>query len=207
MLHEIQKPHRFTSTVEQLNQMTQENQVVRPKPVSARPLGDSTQYYTATTAAPFTTSARAHAQPQQEIVCRRTEVTEEMECSEQHYTNISKNISMYDDRLESQRMLGRSVESLPRPMPHQPHQQYTQQAKVPPPPTPTKFVPGEFRDSDYDSGSDAFKIRPIWTPHHFDEENGDGLRFRHVAAPTSNRCASLESEYTATAQRVFCAQI
>lgn len=201
MLDEIQKPHRFTSTVEQLNKMAQENQVLRPKPVSARPLCDSMQYYTATTAAPFTTNNHMHEHPQQEAICRRMEVIEQMECSEQHYMNISKNITMYDDRLGSQRMLGRSMESLSGPMPqqqhHQQHQhqpQYTQQAKVPPPPTPTKFVPGEFRDSDYDSGSEAFKIRPMWTPLHFDAENGDNVRFRHVAAPTPNRCASLESK-------------
>lgn len=208
MLDEIQKPHRFTSTVEQLNQMAQENQVHRPKPVAARPTHDSTQYYTATADAPFTTNNHTHIQQQQETVCRRMEVTEQMECSEQHYMNISKNVTMYDNRLSSQRSLGRSLESLPRPIPHHPHQssqpnplnqpnqtQYTQQAKVPPPPTPTRFIPGEFRESDYDSGNEAFKIRPMWTPHHFDAENDDNLRFRHVNAPTPSRCVSLESEF------------
>lgn len=195
MLDEIQKPHRFTSTAEQLDKMTQENQVVRPKPVSARTLCDPTQYYTATTATPFHNSnGRSHEQQQQEV-CRRMEMTEEMECSEEHYMNVSKSVTMYDDRTSNRTKLGRSMESIPCMTP-QPPSQYTHQPKIPPPATPTKFVPGEYRDSDYDSGADAFKIRPLWTPHHFDGDIGlDGLRFRHVAAPTPNRCASLESEY------------
>lgn len=188
MLDEIQKPHRFTSTAEQLDKMTQENQVVRPKPVSARTLCDATQYYTATTAAPcHNNNDRSHVQPE---FCRRMEMTEEMECSEQHYMNVSKSVTMYDDRT----ILDQSMESIPRATSHQ-QPQYTQQPKIPPPATPTKFTPGEFRDSDYDNGADAFKIRPLWTPHHFDGDDGlDSLRFRHVAAPTPNRCASMESE-------------
>uniref|UniRef100_A0A336ML28 CSON001463 protein n=1 Tax=Culicoides sonorensis TaxID=179676 RepID=A0A336ML28_CULSO len=49
--------------------------------------------------------------------------------------------------------------------------------RVPPPPTPTKFIPGEFRESDYESEVESARIRPLWTPNPFDEHD---VRYRPV---------------------------
>lgn len=62
--------------------------------------------------------------------------------------------------------------------------------RVPPPPTPTKFTPGEFRDSDYDNELENSRIRPIWTPSGEMNEK----HYRKVRPP-SNRSASLPRSY------------
>ncbi|XP_036337176.1 titin homolog isoform X4 [Rhagoletis pomonella] len=67
----------------------------------------------------------------------------------------------------------------------------TRQTRAPPPPTPTKFVPGEFRESDYDSEIENAKIRPLWTPQG---EYGP-LRFRHVEPPHTGRACSVPRAY------------
>lgn len=59
---------------------------------------------------------------------------------------------------------------------------YQQKPRVPPPPTPTKFVPGEFRESDYDSEIEGVRIRPVWTPNQSDSED---MHYRRVRPPSS----------------------
>lgn len=52
------------------------------------------------------------------------------------------------------------------------------------PPTPTKFVRGEFRESEYESEIENTRIRPVWTPTgHFSES--DEPHYRHVRPPSS----------------------
>lgn len=46
---------------------------------------------------------------------------------------------------------------------------------VPPPPTPSKFIRGEFRESDYESEVESAKIKPKWTPGGSD---ADALHYR-----------------------------
>lgn len=41
--------------------------------------------------------------------------------------------------------------------------------RLQPPPTPTKFVKGELRESDYESEFDSARIRPLWTPTPTDD--------------------------------------
>lgn len=60
--------------------------------------------------------------------------------------------------------------------------------RVPPPPKPRKFVPGEFRESDYESEVDSAKIRPKWAPSGSDTEEP---RYRRVSAPASMRSSSV----------------
>ncbi|XP_054732034.1 uncharacterized protein LOC129240321 isoform X8 [Anastrepha obliqua] len=67
----------------------------------------------------------------------------------------------------------------------------TRQTRAPPPATPTKFVPGEFRESDYDSEIENAKIHPLWTPQG---EYGP-LRFRHVEPPQTGRACSVPRSY------------
>ncbi|XP_063701950.1 titin homolog isoform X2 [Culicoides brevitarsis] len=65
--------------------------------------------------------------------------------------------------------------------------------RVPPPPTPTKFIPGEFRESDYESEVDNARIRPLWTPNPFDEHD---LRYRPVRpALHGGRATSVPRSY------------
>lgn len=47
-------------------------------------------------------------------------------------------------------------------------------------PTPTKFVPGEFRESDYESEVEGARIKPLWKPG---DPRRDDPHFRKVAAP------------------------
>lgn len=65
--------------------------------------------------------------------------------------------------------------------------------RVPPPPTPTKFVPGEFRESDYDSELEGTRIRSVWTPNQSDN---DDLHYRRVRPPSQNsRSSSVPRSY------------
>lgn len=65
--------------------------------------------------------------------------------------------------------------------------------RVPPPPTPTKFVPGEFRESDYDSEIEGTRIRPVWTPNQSDN---DELHYRRVRPPSQqSRSSSVPRSY------------
>lgn len=57
--------------------------------------------------------------------------------------------------------------------------------RLAPPPTPTKFVKGELRESDYDSEVESSKIRPVWTPIPSDS---DEPHYRRVNAPRSTSC-------------------
>lgn len=70
-------------------------------------------------------------------------------------------------------------------------QTYHQRIRVPPPPTPTKFVPGEFRESDYDSELEGARIRAVWTPNQSDSED---LYYRRVRPPSS-RSSSVPRSY------------
>uniref|UniRef100_A0A1A9W7E8 Ig-like domain-containing protein n=1 Tax=Glossina brevipalpis TaxID=37001 RepID=A0A1A9W7E8_9MUSC len=65
------------------------------------------------------------------------------------------------------------------------------QQRIPPPTTPTRFVPGEFRDSGYENEIESAKIAPLWTPMG---ESGP-LRFRHVEPPRPGRSCSLPRTY------------
>lgn len=59
-----------------------------------------------------------------------------------------------------------------------------QKPNVPLPPTPTKFVRGEFRESDYESEIENTRIRPVWTPTGHCSES-DEPHYRHVRPPSS----------------------
>lgn len=68
--------------------------------------------------------------------------------------------------------------------------------RAPPPPKPRKFVPGEFRESDYESEVDSAKIRPKWAPSGSDTEEP---HYRKVRAPAAVRSSSVP----APSQRVL----
>lgn len=60
--------------------------------------------------------------------------------------------------------------------------------RVPPPPKPKKFIPGEFRESDYESEVESARIRPKWAPSGSDTEEP---RYRKVRAPAAVRSSSV----------------
>lgn len=87
---------------------------------------------------------------------------------------------------------GSKKEEKLEPFPYSPEPHYYQQKpRVPPPPTPTKFTRGEFRESDYDSELENSKIRPVWTPNPSDNEE---LSYRRVRPPSS-RSSSVPRSY------------
>ncbi|XP_031619553.1 muscle M-line assembly protein unc-89 isoform X2 [Contarinia nasturtii] len=190
----FEKPQRFTSTSEQF---TRDVQVLKPKPVSARyqskpfasDLVKSTQFYTATTGTPYHNQKNVAAESSSTMEIR--EATE----STQRIVNMSstRKIITYDQQQQqqqqqhSQSTVEKSFEPFPFTVSPTPSRQ-----KYRPPPTPTKFVPGEFRESDYDSEIESMKIRPLWTPNPIELEN---LHYRHVSPPTPGRSSSVPKHY------------
>lgn len=67
------------------------------------------------------------------------------------------------------------------PFPFKPEPEVSK-PKCPPPATPSKFVKGEFTESDYESEIENTKIKSIWAPRDTDD-NVKG--FRRVEAPSS----------------------
>lgn len=71
-----------------------------------------------------------------------------------------------------------------------------QRYKGPPPPKPSKFVPGEFRDSDHESELENLRIRPKWAPSGSDTED---FHYRKVRPPSVTRSPAV----TATSDRIY----
>lgn len=58
------------------------------------------------------------------------------------------------------------------PLPFTPEPERPRRAtSVPPPPTPSKFIRGEFRESDYESEVESARIKPKWAPGASDADN------------------------------------
>lgn len=84
----------------------------------------------------------------------------------------------------------------PEPFPYSPdtgsYSYPSGRGAVPQPPTPTKFVKGEFRESDYESDIESARIRPLWTPNPSDS---DEPQYRRVNPPRVARSASCPRTY------------
>ncbi|XP_049314953.1 uncharacterized protein LOC105226995 isoform X9 [Bactrocera dorsalis] len=183
----------------------QQQQVYKPKPVAAKFIAATQQqqqqqqqqpryeprpqpalYYNAIAGTPLHTAKMA---TETKNVMHMKESSET--CQRVVNMQQTKRVIHFDSQKEQQE---RQVSTPLEPFPYSPSpSRYTptQQTRVPPPPTPTKFVPGEFRESDYDSEIENAKIRPLWTPHG---ENGP-LRFRHVEPPQMGRACSVPRAY------------
>lgn len=200
---EFEKPQRFTSTNEQLNTISRDYQVLKPKPVSARPFNQSkpfsshseeksTQFYTATAGPPYHNQKNVASESSSHMEIR--EATE----SSQRIVNVSsmRKVITYDQQEQEQQHHSRgSFEKSLEPFPFtvSPTPSISRQ-RLRPPPTPTKFIPGEFRESDYDSEIESMKIRPLWTPNLIESERLHNYHHRHVSPPTS-RCASVPKHH------------
>lgn len=67
---------------------------------------------------------------------------------------------------------------------HQQQQERKQQQNFYTVPKPTRFVQGQFRESDYESDADSARIRAKWAPTDSETEEP---RYRRVNAPTMSR--------------------
>ncbi|KMY97038.1 titin isoform X18 [Drosophila simulans] len=194
--HEIKT--ETSSKQSKFMQNQQQNQpVFKPKPVAAKfiaatqqqqqkqPQATSrpTMYYNAVAGAPMHVAKVA---TETKNVMQMHESTE----SSQRVVNMqqTKRIIHFDSPQEQR------DQQILEPFPYSPATSRTpsRQSHLPPPATPTKFVPGEFRESDYESEVDGARIQPLWSPY------GDGLTkgFRRVAPPQgAGRSCSLPRTY------------
>ncbi|XP_039488858.1 uncharacterized protein LOC120450111 isoform X5 [Drosophila santomea] len=157
---------------------TQQQQQKQPQ-ATARP----TMYYNAVAGAPMHVAKMA---TETKNVMQMHESTE----SSQRVVNMqqTKRVIHFDSAQEQR------DQQILEPIPYSPATSRTpsRQSHLPPPATPTKFVPGEFRESDYESEVDGARIQPLWSPY------GDGLTkgFRRVAPPQgAGRSCSLPRTY------------
>lgn len=154
----------------------------QPKPIASRP----TQYYTAIAGPPYHNKNAVATE-----LCNRMEMQEHTETSHRVVNMSSTKRVIEFDRQQHQQQHNSFEEPL-EPFPFKAANSYTQRPKLPPPPTPTKFIPAEFRESDYDSEIEAARIRPLWTPNP--TETGEP-HYRPVRAPTPNRSVSVPRNY------------
>ncbi|XP_032599442.1 titin isoform X6 [Drosophila grimshawi] len=193
---EIRHEIKTESSSKQYHSRQQQPQqhVFKPKPVAAKfiaatqqqqqplPTSRPTMYYNAVAGAPMHTAKVAH---ETKNVMQMHESTE----SSQRVVNMqqTKRIIHFDNQQQQQ-------QPALEPFPYSPAGSRTpsRQSHLPPPATPTKFTPGEFRESDYESEVEGARIQPLWSPC------GDGLTkgYRRVAAPQSGgRSCSLPRTY------------
>ncbi|KRF98945.1 uncharacterized protein Dwil_GK12604, isoform C [Drosophila willistoni] len=176
-------------------------QVFKPKPVAAKfiaatqqqqqPQATSrpTMYYNAVAGAPMHTAKVA---TETKNVMQMHESTE----SSQRIVNMqqTKRVIHFDNQQQQQQQQRQQQQPPLEPFPYSPATSRTpsRQSHLPPPATPTKFIPGEYRESDYESEVEGARIQPLWSPY------GDGLTkgYRRVAAPQSGgRSCSLPRTY------------
>lgn len=146
-----------------------------PPEIAFAPGPQRTQYYRSTTSAPYhnavqtETSNIMHFDESSEH-CKRT-------VSLQQTTKVIK-FGDQSSKVQSERL---------EPFPFKPQPERQRAGSLPPPPTPSKFIPGEFRESDYESEVEGARIKPKWTPRG---ENQD-LHYRKVRAPAGSRSSSV----------------
>lgn len=209
--NEFERPQKFMLSTEQLSTVTRDSQVLKPKAVSACSAASnqpkqfpsqpqpprSPQFYTAVAGPPY------HNQKLITETGGNMNMHESMECSERTMTSSSTRVMFEDQQqhqhhqhhLHQQRNLYEMpVEQMQPAFTVSPTPSITRQ-KLRPPPTPTKFIPGEFRESDYDSEIESIKIRPVWTPNQFSESENAHYRHRHVSPPAPSRGASVPKHH------------
>ena len=104
----------------------------------------------------------------------------------------AKNISINSKQIKIQE------EQAYEPLPFVPYEASVMQpkasVKIPPPPSPSKFMKGEFKESDYESDYDS-KIKPIWRPNESDSEPMYYKPIRPVLTPTGRK-SNVSDEFT-----------
>lgn len=80
------------------------------------------------------------------------------------------------------------------PFPFKPDPEKTKGARLPPPPTPSKFIKGRFADSDYESDFEAVRIPVKWKPCQSDTEEPTYKKVRPPKLTSATRSRSTEPE-------------
>ncbi|XP_037939330.1 muscle M-line assembly protein unc-89 isoform X2 [Teleopsis dalmanni] len=192
IIHEIKKE----STQQKHYQQQQQQHVFKPKPVAAKFIAATQQqqrdfqtqqqakptlYYNAIAGTPLHTAKMA---TETKNVMHMKESSES--CQRVVNMQQTKRVIHFDSQKEESSSLE------PFPYTASPSRiTPSRHSSVPPPPTPTKFIPGEFRESDYESEVENAKIRPLWTPYG----DAGGLRYRHVEPPQPGRACSVPRAY------------
>lgn len=87
---------------------------------------------------------------------------------------MMKNISMTSKQFKYNKEIDFEPTAHPAPIVHTPVEQ-KKKVKIPLPPSPSKFVKGEFKESDYESDYDS-RIQPMWRPYDSDSEPISGYK-------------------------------
>lgn len=193
----IEKPKQTIKLDEILKTAPKQQVVVKPKPVQAKPMmelivatparreefilkpgsppemayapGKPQYYHSVTTTTPYANAT----QTETSNIMHFNESTEKSHrvVSLQQTTRVIK----FGDaqKKENQQSL--------EPFPFKPEPEKPKRVSVPPPPKPKKFIPGEFRESDYESEVESARIRPKWKPG-FEEK--DEPQYRKVCPPS-----------------------
>lgn len=132
----------------------------------------TTTYYTGVAGPPIHHNAVAHETSNSVHMKESTEKSHRVV----NMTQTRRVISLDPSKKEEEKLE-------PFPYTAEPGYYYSKQ-KVPPPPTPNKFIRGEFRESDYDSERESTRIRPVWTPTGFTSDS-DEPHYRRVRPPSS----------------------
>lgn len=80
------------------------------------------------------------------------------------------------------------------PFPFRPEPERTKTTKLPPPPTPSKFIKGRFADSDYESDFEAVRIPVMWKPCQSDTEDHSYRKVKPPKLTAITRSRSTEPE-------------
>lgn len=149
-----------------------------PPEIAYAPTAKKTQYYRSVTGMPYHNAT----QTETSNIMHFNESTEKSHrvVSVQQTTRVIKYGESQQQRQEQQTIL--------EPFPYKPEPEKPRKQKGPPPPKPKKFVPGEFRESDYESEVENSKIKARWTPGYSDS---DEPHFRKVKAPPPGRSSSV----------------
>lgn len=143
-----------------------------PPEIGFVPGPKTTQYYKSTTSTPYHNAVQTETSK----VMHFTESTEHSHrtASIQQSTKVIK--------------FGEQTQGL-EPFPFKPDESVRQRrSSAPPPSKPKKFVPGEFRESDYESEVESTRIKSMWVPGASDSEEP---HFRKVRAPVAVRSSSV----------------
>lgn len=147
-----------------------------PPEIGYSPGPKATQYYRSTVSAPYHNAI----QTETSNVMHFNESTEN--CHRTMSVQQTHKVIKFGDQYKKH-------EQKLEPFPYHPEPERPRRAtSVPPPPTPSKFLPGEFRESDYESEVESAKIKPKWAPRGGEEEN---LQYKRVRAPASLRSSSV----------------
>lgn len=174
-------------------------QVLRPKPIQPRPVytqsrshdeGVRREVYSTEPMTKTYYTAIAGTPVHNAIATETSKTMHMKESTEKSQRTVNVTHTHRVIELENNRQSLRKSEKLEQLPYVPPPVSYVPKQRVPPPPTPTKFIPGEFRESDYDTDVDGVRIRPLWTPN---PDNQDPY-FRPVRAP-QGRATSVPRHY------------